>query len=494
MKIKQDVALYFSSLYLKLKNSRQSLERTWKEVDSYIKPSNTNNNIFDATAINSCETLVSGLWSLINSSAENWFYLKNKNIQLNDNAKIKEWLLSVDSILKQNLYESFGGFYYKSYEFYFDLVCYGTAIFSCIEDSKNKKIVHNTHNLFNTYLYKHSNQIDTVISELFLTPLEAVDKFGEDNLPQTIKNALQNNEDKKFLFLHIVLPSKYVEDVSFEAKNMEYASYYIEYNTKQIILKNGYYTFPFMIARWYTNTKEIYGISPAINALPDIKMLNAISKTIIVSAQKQIDPPLLATNESSVSGIKTAPGSVIYGAIDPVSGNQLIKPLLLGSDSSGAKDLHFQRKEALKELFYNHLLSFNYSRNATATEILAVNEQKLRILGSKISRLQSEFLYPLLKRQIFILQNLDLFPEIPIELKEVFSINDIEIDFTSAWNKYLKVANNINLNDLSYAINTIKQFDQNIADNVNWQGVLKTIIEQSGLNENLFNFNNSEKN
>lgn len=482
---------YIIALYNKLVQERVSLEHLWHQVDTYIKPYSVNNNkniLYDSTATFAAETLVSGIWSFISNSAESWFFLTNKNPNFKHNTNFSNWLLQADEILKNSLCNSSNSFYAKSYEFYFDLVCYGTAIFSVIEDINNKKINHNTCNIYNTYLYNHGAEVDTVISKLYLTPLQAIEKFGSNNVSSHIVQLANKNDNSLLLFLQAVLPSKYLKNNKLKPIKMPYACLYIDTHSNMVVKQGGFYSFPYMITRWYTNTNQLYGVSPAINSLPDIKMLNSIAKTIIASAQKQVDPPILAPNEAVVSGIKTLPGGVIYGAIDPISGNQLIKPLNIGADTSGAYNLQQQIKLSLLQAFYNQLLSYNYNSNATATEVLAVNDQKLRLLGAKIATLQAEFLYPLLKRQLQLLLSLNLLPPLPVDIANNFTINDIDVDFTGAWNKYQKLLNNVNLQDLVKSINTVMPFDSTVASKVNWLEVLKVILDNNGLNKNLFNF------
>ncbi|MFL1781250.1 Bacteriophage head to tail connecting protein [Candidatus Hepatincolaceae symbiont of Richtersius coronifer] len=264
---------------------------------------------------------------------------------------------------------------------------------------------------------------------------------------------------------------------------MSHSSYYIDVTSKEIVLKSGYYEFPYMITRWYTNAYQEYGQSPAMAAMPDIKMINSISKTMLIAAQKQVDPPILAPNEGAIQGIRSVPGGIIYGGIDPITGNQLLKPLSLGGDLSNTYTLQEQRRASIREAFYNSLLMFNYSNNATATEVVSVNEQKLRILGSKIARIQTEFLYPLLKRQYFIMQRLGLLPNPP----KGVDINNIEIDFFGPWNRYQKMVDSIGMQQLGSVINTLKQFDPNVVQAFDWLEVVKLIAEGNGVPENLFN-------
>src|SRR5690606_8774321 len=118
--------------------------------------------------------------------------------------------------------------------------------------------------------------------------------------------------------------------------------------------------------------------SPAMLALPDIKMLNAMAKTTIVAAQKAADPPILAPDEAAVRGIRTTPGGIIYGGIDD-NGRVRYQPLTTGANIGLTLEMAEQRRQAIREAFHWSLLLLVAQPNQTATEVLARQEEKLRL-------------------------------------------------------------------------------------------------------------------
>lgn len=222
-----------------------------------------------------------------------------------------------------------------------------------------------------------------------------------------------------------------------------------------------------------------------MSVLADIKMLNAMSKTMLISAQKQVDPPILAPSEASVQGIRAVPGGIIYGGIDPITGNQLLRPLSMGGDLSHAYVLQEQRRVSIKEAFYTSLLVYTYSNNATATEVVSTNEQKLRILGSKVSRIQGEFLYPMLIRQLGLMYRLNLLPKLPNGVS--FENIDFEIEFINTWNRYQKVQESNGLFQLNNMVDRIRSFNPDVVNSLNWDEILKLVSQANGVPSNLFN-------
>ena len=64
-----------------------------------------------------------------------------------------------------------------------------------------------------------------------------------------------------------------------------YASIWVLLKDKEIITEGGFDSFPYHTARWTKLAGETYGRSPAMTCLPDIRMVNMMSKTIIKAVQ-----------------------------------------------------------------------------------------------------------------------------------------------------------------------------------------------------------------
>jgi hypothetical protein len=485
----KEIAIWAVSLLEKLSNDRYPIEKLWKQVSDYVLPQKNRDSkqakeVYDSTAVISAEYLVAGIWSLISNSSLNWFNIKQKS-SAEESSELKAWFVEVNSQMKDILNNPELGFYHKSYEFYSDLVVFGTAIFFLSENLEDASINYQSINLGNTYLHKIYKDNDCVIRKLQFTAQNAIELFGEEKLSKEILKARSEDSQEMFSFIHACVPSKYFADKKAKLKGMKYSSIYIEVANNQVVLSSGHYEFPYMIGRWYTNSQDAYGQSPAMSVLADIKMLNAMSKTMLISAQKQVDPPILAPSEASVQGIRAVPGGIIYGGIDPITGNQLLRPLSMGGDLSHAYVLQEQRRVSIKEAFYTSLLVYTYSNNATATEVVSTNEQKLRILGSKVSRIQGEFLYPMLIRQLGLMYRLNLLPKLPNGVS--FENIDFEIEFINTWNRYQKVQESNGLFQLNNMVDRIRSFNPDVVNSLNWDEILKLVSQANGVPSNVFN-------
>ena len=210
-----------------------------------------------------------------------------------------------------------------------------------------------------------------------------------------------------------------------------------------------------------------------MNALADVKMLNTMSKTTIRAAQKQIDPPLLVPDDGFLLPIRTIPGGLNYyraGTRDK------IEPMNIGANNPLGLNMEEQRRKAIRENFFVDQLMTSSGPQMTATEVLQRTEEKMRLLGPVLGRLQSELLQPLITRAFNILLRNNKFPKPP----EFLGNQDIEIEYVSPLAKAQKTS------ELSSIMRGVEIFGslQNIApvfDHIDVNGLVKYIQDILGI-------------
>ena len=169
----------------------------------------------------------------------------------------------------------------------------------------------------------------------------------------------------------------------------------MEYESGHIISIGGFKESPYVIPRYLKASTEQYGRSPGMNALPDVKVLNKMVENSLKAAAKQIDPPLLIPDDGMLAPVRMSPGSINYYR----SGSRdRIEPLNINANNATTLNAENQRRDAIVKMFHVDQLVISENRNMTATEVLQRQEEKMRILGPVLGRLQSELLSPLIIR------------------------------------------------------------------------------------------------
>ena len=423
--------------------SRATLDAQRQEIADLVRPMRADfvlrrapgekrqQKVFDGVAGLAADNLAAGLWGMITNSANDWFALRARLDEAEESAETRAWLEEVTRRMRDAFGAKGQRFYSRVMELYADLVTFGTGVFYVEEDPASGQVHYSCRHLAECFIAENDREeIDTLFRRFSFTARQALQKWGERCSDAVIRAAAKEPE-RRFDFLHAVLPRAEAaagqrDGRSRNARSLAYASYHVELEGRRLLSEGGYAEFPFQVPRWSTASRGVYGDSPAMLALPDVKMLNAMSKTTIIAAQKAVDPPLLAVDETAVRGIRTHPGGIVYGGLDE-NGRRRYEPLQTGGNVGLGLELEQQRRETVREAFYFSLLLMVQQPNQTATEVLARQEEKLRLMGPHLGRIQSEFLDPLIHRQFGIMRRAGLLPRPPRQLAEA----GLRIDYVS---------------------------------------------------------------
>ena len=118
---------------------------------------------------------------------------------------------------------------------------------------------------------------DTVYRKFKLTARAMEQQFGADASPaQCIKDLkerslIKNTRSSTLCFREADAKGKL-------AKAKPFASIYYHADSRKLLSEGGFDDFPFMVPRFNKDSSSSYGRSVSMNALPDTKMLNKMSK------------------------------------------------------------------------------------------------------------------------------------------------------------------------------------------------------------------------
>ena len=418
----------------RLMEKRSNWESHWQEVADLMLPRKAeitkerargdkrHTQIFDATSVHALELLAASLHGMLTSSANRWFSLRFKETQLNENDEAKEWL--EDST--QRMYDviSKSNFQQEIFECYHDLIAFGTSCLM-IEEDQEDVLNFSARHIKEIYIQENKKgYVDTLYRRFKMPAQAAVSKFGFENVSREIQNIANKNPFDDVDLVHVVRPRIDYDPNKKDKKNMPYQSIYFEYGSGHIISIGGFLEHPYVIPRYLKASTEQYGRSPGMNALPDVKVLNKMVENSLKAAAKQIDPPLLIPDDGMLAPIRMSPGSINYYR----SGSRdRIEPLNINANTSITINNENQRRDAINKMFHIDQLVVTENRNMTATEVIQRQEEKMRILGPVLGRLQSELLSPLITRVFNILLRNGLFMQSP----DILQQQELKIEFVS---------------------------------------------------------------
>ena len=418
----------------KLVTQRQTWESHWQEVADYMMPRKADVTkqrskgdkrselIFDSSPLHAVELLSASLHGMLTNPSTPWFSLRFKNVDTGDADEANEWLQDTT----EKMYDAFNrsNFQQEIFELYHDLITFGTASMF-IEEDADDIVRFSTRHIGEIYISENNKgRIDTVFRKFKISARAAIQQFGEKNVSNTLRGVAMKDPYEEVTILHVVYPRENYDPKKKDAKNMPFASCYIELDNKHEISQSGFNEFPYVVPRYLKASFEIYGRSPAMTALPDVKMLNEMSKTTIKAAQKQVDPPLLVPDDGFILPVRTVPGGLNFYRAGT---RDRIEPLNIGANNPLGLNMEEQRRNAIRDTFYVNQLMMQNGPQMTATEVVQRNEEKMRLLGPVLGRLQSELLRPLIDRTFAILLRKKIFRQAP----QFLAGQDIQIEYVS---------------------------------------------------------------
>ena len=416
----------------RLKSQRQNWESHWQEVADYMQPRKADVTktrsrgdkrtelIFDSSPLQSVELLAASLHGMLTNPSTPWFSLRFKEEDMEFEDEAKEWLESAT----ETMYAAFNksNFQQEIFELYHDLITFGTAAMFIEEDDEDI-LKFSTRHINEIFIAENEKgRIDTVFRKFKLSARAAIQKFGD--VSANIATVAKKDPYEEIEILHAVYPRSDFNPKKQDKQNMPFESVYLDASSGDELSVSGFREFPFVVPRYLKASHEIYGRSPAMTALPDVKMLNEMSKTTIKSAQKQVDPPLLVPDDGFILPVRTVPGGLNFYRAGT---RDRIEPLNIGANTPLGLNMEEQRRNSIRNAFYVNQLMMQQGPQMTATEVIQRNEEKMRLLGPVLGRLQSELLKPLIDRTFNIILRKNLFRPAP----EFLSGKDIEIEYVS---------------------------------------------------------------
>jgi hypothetical protein len=408
-----------------LQAKRATWEAHWQELADHVLPRRAEivrqgspgekrmGKLYDATAIQANELLAAGLHGMLTSPATPWFELALPDAKLMGEAGVAAWLEESARRLHGALNAS--NFQTEMHELYLDLGCFGTAALFIEEDS-DSLLRFSCRPLSEIYVGQDAQgRIDTVFRRFSFTARQAAQRWGGGSIVPRLARLAERDPDADSEILHAVLPRAARDTRRLEAEQMPFASVYIDSASRHVIAEGGFREMPFAVPRWSKAAGEVFGRSPAMTALPDIKMLNEMCRTTLRAAQKAVDPPLLIADDGVVLPLRTQPASLNFARF-LADGSDPVRPLATNANVGLGLEMEERRRMAIRSAFYADQLQLAGGPSMTATEVLQRTEEKLRMLGPILGRLQSELLRPLIDRAFGIALRAGALPKPPAAL------------------------------------------------------------------------------
>jgi len=476
---------------------RRSYENIYRDLTKYYLPYRedfiTNNSwnsntttkrprseLYNTEGVNASTQLISTICQGLMNHSQPWFEFTLDGPADSVPVEIRQFLEVATNRTRKAINDTSSNFYGQAQSFISDLVVYGTAcMYIEAASDGDTDIVFCTRPLAEIYITEDAyRKIDTVFWKFKLTATQIVDKWGEAAGERMIQTA-KVRPDEQFEILHSCFRRDIADINGIKVSTKKkYASMYILLHGNILLSEGGYDDMPYVVARWELRAGEVYGRSPAWVALPDVKRANAMTKTLIETAERMGNPPLLMPDDGVITQMRLAPGQPAIGGLDSLSMEPKIKPLMVGGNLPVNLQMLQMINQGIRDRFFVGILSsYNPGVEKTATEVMEFRREETRLMGPNIGRIQAEMLEPIVDRVRNILSRKKAFPAIPKALSEI----SVELEFTSPLARLQQASD---ADAITRTINTMLPFiqtDPTMLDAINGEAAFAHIAMVNGV-------------
>jgi hypothetical protein len=428
--------------YQSLWQQQANFRSLWNTVAQFVMPAwdnfigefaegvNRNTRIFDSTAIIANERFAAAMEAMLTPRTMVWHKLKADEEALNDDPAVQRYLDEVNKILFAARYHPEANFASQTDECNMSLGAFGNNVLY-IDEVVGKSLRYMSWPLSEVvWSVNHQGFVDNVYRKFKYSAKQAVQHWGRDRVPEAIRRKFEQSPHEQVNeFLHCIRPNNDYRPSEYGDAAKRFECWYVYLGDKSVIEKSAYRAFPCAIGRYRVAPRENYGRGPAVTCLPDIRTANEMVKTNLRQGQKAVDPPILLAEESVLNNFNQRPGANNYGMVS-ADGKPLAVPFESKANFQVATEMLTDVRNVLRDTFLNTLFQILVENpNMTATEALLRAQEKGELIAPVMGRQQSEFLGPLIHRELDILSNARQLPAAPPQLLR--SKRGVTIEYTS---------------------------------------------------------------
>ena len=478
---------------------RSSWLEHWREISEYQQPragrfvvtdrnrgDKRHRSILDNTAIFASRTLAAGLMSGITSPARPWFRLEIKNRDLMERGDVKAWLHESAQVLRRIFAAS--NTYRSLHTIYEELGLFGTGASILLPDFNN--VIHHHPLTIGEYALATDDKgnVNTIAREMQMTVGQIVKQFGIDNVSRTVRDLFNKGSFDAWVdVMHLIEPREQRDFGKLDAKNMAFRSLYFEpgrdEGSQSWLRDSGFKRFPVLAPRWVVTGNDVYGTSPGMECLGDVKQLQHQQLRKGQAIDYQVNPPLQVPTKYKEAQKARLPGGVFYvDAMGQTGGVRSAFEVRLDMQHL-LLDIQDVR-ERIRSAYYADLflmLANDQRSGITATEVAERHEEKLLMLGPVLERLHNELLSPLIDITFDYAAEAGILPPPP----QIMQGMEVGVEFISVLAQAQRAVATQGIDRLVGVVGQLAQAKPEVLDKIDFDQVVDDYAEAYGVNPKL---------
>lgn len=383
-----------------LKDARRGAEEDWKEITRLVVPrrsifderkgymGRTGGDIYDGTAIGAVNLAANGTVGFLMSPMMRWFKLGFTDRRFSQLPGVRQWSEIAENIVTADFERS--TLYEEALEFFKDGYAIGNAFMYYEEDEERNVTWFSTRHPKEIFIdVDRRNRVDTVHRDYWITARAAAQNFGENNLPQSVRDLLEKKPYERINIIHAVFPRTDRDVKKIDSKNKKFASVYVLAEKGEVLRESGYDELPYIVWRFAVNSDEVYGRGPGHDALVQVKRANAFARDSMRQAQLAANP--MYNVPAALKGKARFKPGALHFLTNP---NERVEPVAQGGSPGFVLEQEQDLRQVIETSFMVDffLMLQRAPKGMTATEVMERQAEKAAVMGPLIGRIESDVL------------------------------------------------------------------------------------------------------
>ena len=247
---------------------------------------------------------------MLRPSARPWFHTVRRHVE-DEDTETKRWLEQFEETQRRAMYDPLSQFTRATKEADHDFAAFGQTAIS-VEINHNSRA--GSHLLYRCWHLKDMvwqedeiGQVETKFRKWKPTVHSLVRTFRK--VHDKVTRMHEKTPFEEHEVIHMVVPAELYD----KKTKQKYWSIWYDYANDFIMDESPLWTGHYIIPRWQTVSGSQYSYSPAtVAALPDARLIQAMTFTLLEASEKASNPPMIATKDAIRSDMALFAGGVTW--------------------------------------------------------------------------------------------------------------------------------------------------------------------------------------
>lgn len=266
-------------------------------------------NLMSSYPVRTRRSLGDQFSSMLRPTAKAWFHVKRKHNDKDEDTETKAWLQYFEDVQRRLMYERAAYLTRATKEGDHDFAAFGQCALS-VELNRNKNgLLYRCWHLRDMAWQEDAEGCVGFVARKWKAPAhQIVNTFKK--VSRQITEAHEKNPFEEFELLHMVVPGEMYDK---ESRQFPRVSIWYDRNHDFLLEDTPIHGRHYIIPRWQTVSGSQYAYSPAtVCALPDARLLQAMTFTLLEAAEKATSPPMVATKDAIRGDVSLYAGGVTW--------------------------------------------------------------------------------------------------------------------------------------------------------------------------------------